>query len=175
MSRLESLARNAATGTNYRGVTIANPGAHLGFTIAPDTGRAWQVLAVTALLTTSSDAGQRFPELSLSDGANTFWTISSGTGPIESTVTRISWLADYSYSTNGVQTEPGSTPMPPAIVLPGWSLVVALVGGQTTDQFTLCRALVLETSTGEREYARTLAGNLGARAEAIADLLTGDV
>lgn len=175
MSELATFARNTGTGPNYRGVRIATPAAGAGFSVVPDAGRAWEVLAVTAVLASSATSGTRLPTLSLTDGSATFWRIAEGAQIIESETRQVSWIADYTFSLNASVDSVVSTPMPHAILLPGWSLTVTDANIDTTDQYSACRALVIETSTGEREYARTIAGRLGARAEAFADLLTGDV
>lgn len=175
MSRLESLARGSATGTVLRTVTVADPAAGADWSITPDNGRAWEVLSVFGLFVASSNAADRTPTLFSFIGGVPLWGLPVQTSIVADASQPVGWLARYAPLYAPAATAPQVNGLPETFLLPGYALTMVTAGIDASDQWSHVVAQVLETSTGEREYARTIAGNLAGRAEAIADILTGDV
>jgi len=172
---LRTLARGGVAPVVRRTIPIAAPAADTGITFAPDNGRTWQVLSIAIPFTTSSHSANRSLLLSLSDGQNTLWTIPTTAVQAASLTVTNTWIQDY-YPVQSAAIG-GALPMglPPTILVPGWSLTVGLVNGDTADQVGVGYAQVLETFTGETEAEYNTARAIAHHAGAIAELVAGEV
>lgn len=175
MQKLRTLARGGVAPVTRRTIPIAAPAADTGWVFTPDNGRAWQIESIYVPFVTSSHTANRRLTLTLSDGANVLWSIGSTADQAASLTTNYSWIADY-YLVN-TTINGGSLPigLPPTILVPGWTLTLAIINGDTGDQAGNTAVEVLEAFTGQTEAEYNTARAVAHHADAIAELLEGQV
>lgn len=170
MHLLRTLARGGVAPVTRRTIPIAAPAAQSGFTCTPENGRAWEVLSITASFVTASDVANRAAILSLSDGQTTLWSIPPTAVQAASLTVGYSWIAGYVNAQTATVGATQAIGMPPAILLPGWSLVVTLAAAAATDQFSAAKVQVLESFVGDTEAEYDTARAIAHHAEALFEL-----
>lgn len=175
MHLLRTLARGGVTPVVRRTVPIAAPAADTGITITPDNGRAWQIMSIRQSLVTSSHAANRNVTLTLNDGNVDLWSIPSTAVQAASLTVIYSWIADYWPVNTTISGGRLAVGIPPAILLPDWTLKVGFVNDDTADQLGVTTVEVLEAFTGRTEAEYDLARSIAHHADAIGELLTGEV
>lgn len=175
MHLLRSLARGGVAPVVRRTFSIAQPAVTAGFTIAPDNGRAWSVESVQCVLVSDSNAGNRFPALSLTEGSRLLWGIPPLAVQIASTTVGYTWIRDYFPTQVAAVGAIQAMSLPPAILLPGWTLTLTVGAVQAGDQVSQITYSVLESFVGDTEAEYDTARAVARHAHAISELLEGEV
>lgn len=171
MHLLRSLARGGVAPVARRTIPIARPDANTGFALAPETGRAWEVLSLSTSFVTASDVANRAVTLSLFDGQSTLWSIPPTAVQAASLTVTYSWIAGYTNAQTATVGGQQAVGMPPTILVPGWSLVVTVAAIAATDRFAVPNAQVIEAFTGQTEAEYNTARAIAHHAEALYELL----
>lgn len=175
MSVLRELARGGVSPVVRRTIPIPAPAVATGLTFTPQTSRAWEVLSLGVSLVADSNTANRSALLSLSDGANTLWTLPPTAVQVASATIAYSWIYEYMNVATAAVGGAQAMRLPPTVLVPGWSLTLAITNMQAGDQVSAGYAQVLEALTGETEAEYNLARAIANRAGALAELLAGEV
>lgn len=174
-SLLARLAVIDPHGPHLRVAKIANPSAGTDFSVTVPGESIWQLLAVTATLTASANAANRTPALKVTDGSATAWEVSAPVAITANQVVVISWIAELGFTdvavTGGVLTQT----IPPAILAPGYVLSVVTAAIDASDQWSSITYHVLSQFTGRVEREREIVSRIVAKADAIADIIEGNM
>lgn len=149
---LQVVARGRPSPVWRRFVAAPDPAAGAGLTIPPATARAWQVLTVSLVFTTSGQALNRAISLAHLDGDGNSLGTWSATAAITATLTTpVSWHAGLGTVLAGFGGDL-ALPLPTSLyVMPGETLNV--IGNfDAADQISAVRAVVLETDTGDTAH-----------------------
>lgn len=167
---LRAVARGTP-GTLWRRIyNVPNPAAGADVAFAVPAHKAWQLLGVSATLTASAIAGNRFPALTFLDvGGIPLGKIACPTAIVASDAPVVSWLPGVG----------AATVVPAAyasLTLPAdWYMLtqesLTLTGHTDVgDQWSNIRVTVLETNTGDPDYIANLARGIEDHLDAIAEL-----
>lgn len=175
MQLLRALARGGVTPVARRTIIGAVPAVAGGFVVTPENGRCWEVLSLAASLVSDSNAANRAVTLTLGDGNNNLWELPPLAVQVASKTYGYAWLAAYPSPIVTIVDAVQAMPLPPVILLPGWTLTVGVDAVQVGDQFGAPVAQVLETFFGATEAEYSAARAIEHHAEAIAELVAGEV
>lgn len=175
MQLLRTLARGGVTPVTRRTIPIAAPAAAAGWTLTPDNGRAWEVLSVSTSLVTDANVASRGLTLALGDGSATLWTVPALGTQAASTTVGYSWHPHFPYVAVSLVADQLPNPLPTVVLLPGWSLTLAVANAQAADQVGATRVQVLETFVGDTAAEYDLARVIVHHAEAFALAVEGEV
>lgn len=171
MSLLRQLASDDPTDPVLRVVSVADPGAGADFTFTVPGASTWELLALTAQIVTDGTAQNRTPGLRVTDGTDTIMKLPIGVAITTGLTVQVSWVAGACFTNTTLVGNTLGVAMPRMILPPGFTFgpVTGLL--HSGDQWSTCRATVIEVFTGQIETERAIQGNILERLIAIEDLL----
>lgn len=175
MQLLRTLARGGVTPVTRRTIRVAPPAVATGWTLKPQAGRAWEVLSITTSLVADANVANRIVQLGLLDGVNGLWAISANAVQVAGGTVIYSFIAGYPTPTTTALGGAMAAPLPPVILLPDWSLELAIGAVQVGDQLGVSYVQVLESFVGETEADLDIARAIEHRATAFDAALHGEV
>lgn len=122
---------------------VANPAAGADWSQSVPAGHLWQLLGVTATLTTSAAVANRAVALVLGDGTNPFLTIPAPAVQAASLAGVYSWAGEGGGYAVGVRQ---LAPLPGLTLPPAWTLGSSTLLVDVGDQWSAVRLLLLDVT-----------------------------